>query len=88
MRFWILSQALRRIVEKHLPGMPADVHQAFFERFLQPIRRGFLQTFPLEHERAKYAELFSLLFLRTGTSTLKEAFKALKAIFETKTQDD
>ena len=43
---------------------------------------------PFEHERAKYAELFSLIYARTGTSTLKEAFRAIKSIIDTKSQGD
>ena len=37
LRFWIISQALRRIVERHLTTMPPEMQQAFFERFLQPL---------------------------------------------------
>ena len=43
---------------------------------------------PFEHERAKYAELFSLIYARTGTSTLKEAFRAIKTIIDTKSHGD
>ena len=36
----------------------------------------------MEHERAKYAELFSLIYVRTGTSTLKESFQAVKGLVD------
>ena len=41
---------------------------------------------PHEHERAKYAELFSKIYARTATSTIKEAFSALKSIIDQKAQ--
>lgn len=41
---------------------------------------------PQEHERAKYAELFAVLFIRTCSSTLKESFKSMKAIIDQKAQ--
>lgn len=48
-----------------------------------PLQEGTLgQTLPHEHERNKYAELFSLIYARTGTSTLKESFKAIKSVID------
>ena len=64
--------------------MPEEEQKAFFARFIEPLKLNFGAVFALDHERAKYSELFSILYLRTGTSTLKEAFKALKEILDTK----
>ena len=61
-------------MEKHLTKMPHEMQQALFARFIQPMQASYVAAFPLEHERAKYAELFSLIYVRTGTSSLKDAF--------------
>ena len=38
----------------------------------------------MDYERAKYAELFAVLFIRTGSKSLKHAFKTLKAVIDIK----
>ena len=61
-------------MERSLTKMQPEMQQDFFARFLQPLQGSYATQFPMEYERAKYAELFSLIYVRTGTSTLKESF--------------
>jgi len=68
--------------------MPAETQNAFFARFLLPLQKSLALEMPQEYERAKYAELFSVLYIRTGTSTFKEAFQTLKGVVDAKASGD